>query len=65
LRGEQRADGRTPDQQLAEGLGKISGEIDQITRQLASGDLDNLAVRGRFLEYKYGGALEDNSEKPA
>ena len=68
LRHEPRGDGRTPDQQLAEGLGKISGEIDQITRQLAAGDLDSLAVRGRFLDYKYGGALEDGraeEEKPA
>ena len=68
LRHEPRGDGRTPDQQLADGLGKISGEIDQITRQLAAGDLDSLAVRGRFLDYKYGGALDDRSgeaERPA
>jgi hypothetical protein len=68
LRHEPRGDGRTPDQQLADGLGKISGEIDQITHQLAAGDLDSLAVRGRFLDYKYGGALEDgraDEEKPA
>ena len=68
LRQEPRGDGRTPDAQLADGLGKISGEIDAITRQLAAGDLDNLQVRGRYLDYKYGGALEDRSgdvEKPA
>lgn len=68
LRTEPRGDGRTPDDQLADGLGKISGEIDAITRQLAAGDLDNLQVRGRYLDYKYGGALEDHSgeaEKPA
>ena len=57
LRGEERG-GRTPDQQLADGLGKISAEIDQVTRQLAAGDLDKLAMRDRFLDYKYGGALE-------
>ena len=57
LRQEERG-GRTPDQQLADGLGKISAEIDQVTRQLAAGDLDKLAIRGRFLDYKYGGALE-------
>ena len=57
LRQEERG-GRTPDQQLADGLGKISAEIDQVTRQLAAGDLDQLAIRGRFLDYKYGGALE-------
>ncbi len=57
LRREQR-DGRTADQQLTDGLGKISLEIDAVTRQLAAGDLDALAVRGRFLDYKYGDGLE-------
>ncbi|MET0180264.1 MAG: hypothetical protein ABW194_07260 [Novosphingobium sp.] len=60
LRGEDRG-GRTPDQQLADGLGKISQEIDQVTRQLAAGDIDNLAIRGRYLDYRYGGALEDGT----
>jgi hypothetical protein len=57
LRREQR-DGRNADQQLTDGLGKISQEIDAVTRQLAAGDLDALAVRGRFLDYKYGDGLE-------
>lgn len=57
LRKEERG-GRTADQQLADGLGKISREIDQVTRQLAAGDLDALAVQGRYLDYKYGEALE-------
>lgn len=57
LRREERG-GRNADQQLADGLGKISAEIDTITRQLASGDLDALAVRGRFLDYRYGEGLE-------
>ncbi|WP_298168730.1 hypothetical protein [Novosphingobium sp.] len=57
LRREQR-DGRNADQQLTDGLGKISQEIDAVTRQLAAGDLDALAVRGRFLDYKYGGELD-------
>ena len=60
LRTEERS-GRTPDQQLADGLGKISAEIDQVTRQLAAGDLDSLAVRDRYLDYRYGGELEDKS----
>lgn len=55
LRGEARG-GRTPDEQLADGLGKISAEIDQVTRQLAAGDIDNLAIRGRYLDYRYGEA---------
>lgn len=54
LRSEKRADGKSPDEQLTENLGKISKEIDGITRTLAQGDLDALSVRGRFLEYKYG-----------
>jgi hypothetical protein len=60
LRAEERG-GRTPDQQLTDGLGKISAEIDQVTRQLAAGDLDSLAVRDRYLDYRYGGELEDRS----
>jgi hypothetical protein len=57
LRRETR-DGRSADQQLTDGLGKISQEIDAVTRQLAAGDLDALAVRGRFLDYRYGDGLE-------
>lgn len=53
LRGEERA-GTTPDRQIAESLGKISTEIDSVTRALAAGDVDALAVRTRFLDYKYG-----------
>lgn len=54
LRTEQRS-GQTPDEQLAGGLGKISDEIDRVTRQLAEGSLDDLAVKTRYLDYKYGG----------
>lgn len=71
LRAEQRA-GATPDDQLASGLGKISNEIDRVTRQLAEGSLDDLAVKTRYLDYKYGeaidsggAALEDRTKDPA
>jgi len=57
LRGEGRTGG-TPDQQLADSLGKISTEIDSVTRQLASGAIDNLAIKTRYLDYKYGEALD-------
>jgi hypothetical protein len=58
LRREERAGG-TPDQQLVESLGKISAEIDHVTRQLADGALDDLAIRTRYLDYRYGeGHLE-------
>jgi len=54
LRSEQRA-GSTPDQQITQSLGKISKEIDEVTRQLADGALDDLAIRTRYLDYRYGG----------
>ena len=57
LRQEARG-GATPDQQLVESLDKISGEIDHITRQLADGALDDLAIRTRYLDYRYGAAGE-------
>ena len=65
LRTEERA-GATPDDQLTRGLGKISDEIDRVTRQLAEGSLDDLAVKTRYLDYKYGadGALEDHRKDP-
>lgn len=54
LRREQRA-GATPDQQITDSLGRISQEIDHVTRQLADGALDDLAIRTRYLDYRYGG----------
>lgn len=54
LRAEQRA-GAAPDDQLVGGLGKISDEIERVTRQLAEGSLDDLAIKTRYLDYKYGG----------
>jgi len=50
--------GASPDEQLTESLGKISTEIDSVTRQLAEGKLDALAIQTRFLDYKYGGPSE-------
>jgi hypothetical protein len=52
LRREER-NGRVPEQQLIDGLSVIDGEIDRMTEQLASGDLDKLATQNRFLELKY------------
>ncbi|MBN8808128.1 MAG: hypothetical protein J0I47_07815 [Sphingomonas sp.] len=45
--------GKTPDQQLVDGLGVIGREIDDMAAQLAQGDLDALSTRGRYLEIKY------------
>ncbi len=61
LRTEQRA-GSTPDAQLTESLSKISGEIDSITRQLAEGSLDDLAIKHRYLDYKFGTGAETSPE---
>lgn len=58
LRTEQRAGG-TPDEQLADSLGKISAEIDSVTRQLAEGQIDTLAIQTRYLDYKYGAGVEE------
>jgi len=54
LRIEDRAGTGTPDDQLVASLGKISKEIDHVTRQLADGALDDLAIRTRYLDYRYG-----------
>ncbi len=66
LRKEERA-GRTPDEQLVDSLGKISAEIDSVTRQLADGALDDLAIKTRYLDYRYGGeepaALPDGTSR--
>ncbi|WP_420606419.1 hypothetical protein [Novosphingopyxis sp.] len=51
--------GATPEQQLIGGLKTIDREIATMTGQIARGELDKLATRGRFLELKYDGAAED------
>jgi hypothetical protein len=55
LRGEEYA-GKTADQRLTESLEKLSGEVGRVTRRLAEGALDDLAIKSRYLEYRYGGA---------
>ena len=57
MRKEQRA-GSTPDEQLTQSLKTISGEIDSITRQLAEGSLDDLAIKHRFLDTKFGSGID-------
>ncbi len=47
--------GLTPDQQLAQGLQLIDDEIAEMSSQLAQGDLDALATRGRYLQIRYQG----------
>jgi hypothetical protein len=48
--------GKSADERLTESLTKLSGELDRVTRRLAEGALDDLAVKTRYLEYRYGGA---------
>jgi len=45
--------GATPDQQLVDSLKLIDSEIAEMSAQLAQGDLDSLATRGRYLQIKY------------
>ena len=45
--------GRTPDEQLADGLRVIEGEIAEMSASLAQGNLDNLATRERYLQIRY------------
>lgn len=54
LRGQERF-GQSPDRQLVDGLALIDQEIAQMSAQLAQGDLDALATRGRYLQVKYRG----------
>lgn len=48
--------GKTPDQQLVDGLKLIDREIETMTGQIARGELDKLATQSRYLEIKYDGA---------
>jgi hypothetical protein len=48
--------GKTPAQQLVDGLKTIDREIETMTGQIARGELDKLAVRGRYLEMRYDNA---------
>jgi hypothetical protein len=51
--------GGSPARHFMDGLTTISGEIDSVTRQLAAGAIDNLSIQTRYLDYKYGDALEE------
>src|SRR3546814_17666385 len=54
LRGEAHA-GRTPDEPLVGGLRMLEREIGDAARNLASGAIDKLAVRERYLQLTYEG----------
>ncbi len=65
LRQEEHAGG-TADDRLVASLTKLSGEVDRVTRRLAEGAMDDLAVKSRYLDYRFGGddMLEDMSGMP-
>ena len=58
LRGVER-NGKTPDAELVQGLEVIERQLAGMSQELAQGDLDGLATRGRFLEIKYQGEPGD------
>jgi hypothetical protein len=60
LRNKEHA-GKTPAQQLVDGLKTIDREIETMTGQISRGELDKLAVRGRYLEIRYDGADKDSA----
>jgi hypothetical protein len=45
--------GISPDRQLIDGLGVVDTELQRMSEQLATGDLNKLATQGRYLELKY------------
>jgi hypothetical protein len=55
LRGEAQDGGLSADAHLLSGLRIVDEEVGRLTAQLASGDVDALATRDRFLELKYQG----------
>ncbi|MBL8559995.1 MAG: hypothetical protein JNM47_14825 [Hyphomonadaceae bacterium] len=48
-----RTPGSEPEQQLLEGLVTIADELRRLSEQLVRGDLDALAIEGKFLEQRY------------
>lgn len=54
--------GKTPEQQLVDGLKLIDREIETMTGQISRGELDKLATRGRYLELKYDQAGDPNKQ---
>ncbi len=53
MRARPNAGGRSADQELVDGLKVIEREIQTMSENIASGDLNALATRGRYLEIKY------------
>ncbi len=56
--------GKTPEQQLVDGLKVIDREIETMTGQISRGEIDKLATRGRYLEIRYEGTSEPEQMVP-
>lgn len=50
-------DGLVPERQLVDGLAVVDSELTRMSEQLARGDLEKLAVQGKYLELKYQGEV--------
>ncbi|MEM7689860.1 MAG: hypothetical protein AAF291_12635 [Pseudomonadota bacterium] len=63
LRTEQHT-GKSADERLTDSLTKVSSEINRVTRELAEGAMDDLAIKDRYLDYRFGGieALSDDTK---
>lgn len=59
MRRERRDGMLSPDEQLVQGLRIIDEEIDEISRNIAAGDLKTLATQEKFLQLKYRGIDSD------
>lgn len=55
--------GSTPQEQLMDGLITVTREVEMIGSAVARGELDALAIRGRFLAARYGPPSEGGDEK--
>lgn len=55
--------GSTPQEQLKDGLVTVAREVVAIANAVARGELDSLAIRGRFLAARYG-PPDEESDKP-
>jgi len=55
--------GTSPDEQLTDSLLRISEEIESLARHLADGSIDDLAIKARYLDYRYGAALIEQPER--
>lgn len=54
--------GKTPEQQLIDGLKVIDREIETMTGQISRGELDKLATQSRYLEIKYDNAGDPDKQ---